>query len=86
MSARIKLTSIVDKSLSQKGHTCLGMTRLCAIKEESKVVNLDWFGHQACSVSRYINLFKIGKCQQFSLIYTLGLRTTLAQKIPGAPK
>ena len=70
-----------------------------AIKDESKVVNGVWIGHQACSRSQYIigkaNLFNNGKLfkltamknqwyEQFSLICTLSHTKTLALKVPGA--
>ena len=32
------------------------MTNWRAIKEESKVANSDWVGHQACSLLQYINV------------------------------
>ena len=44
--------SYIDKSLSQKRHR----VSRCSIKEESKVANRDWVGHQTCSLLQYINV------------------------------
>ena len=43
---------LIDQSLSRNRQS---LSRNRAIKEESKVFNRDWFDHQACSLSQYIN-------------------------------
>ena len=48
--------SSIDKSLGRNCHRVGSPPHRRAIKEESKVANLAWVDHQACSMLQYINV------------------------------